>query len=98
MGFHFSQLVEIEFENTHFSSEGKFESAIDRMFWTFPTWASKLLVISKPSSMHAYTMHRRGLSDHTAIGIVVSEPSSLPPSRRPVPSFVTRSPIFKKRF
>ena len=91
---HFSKLTEIELNHTHYSSEGKFESAIDRLFWTFPPWASRMLVVSKPTSMHADSMHRQGLSDHASIGLIVSEPSSSPPSQRPIPSFVTRSAAF----
>ena len=92
-----AQLVEIEsHDHTHYSSEGNFENAIDRIFWSVPAWASRLMNINKSTFLPAHSMHMRGLSDHSPIGFSVSPLSSTPPSVRRIPPFVTRHPYFKR--
>ena len=91
------QCVELDTQkHSHFCKAGNFESRIDRAFWTVPTWASRSLNLHMPVFLPAHSMHSQGLSDHSPIGVVCSVKSSLPPSARPIPSFITRHPFFRQ--
>ena len=91
----FDQMVEIEtHEHTHYSAEGHYENAIDRIFWTFPSWASRLINISKPTSLPAHSMHMKGLSDHSPVGFIVTPHSSTPPHADASPPGSLGTPIF----
>eukprot|EP00973_Karenia_brevis_P018535 2542049-Karenia_brevis.AAC.1 len=81
---------------THYSSNGHFESRIDRVFWSLPPWCVKALSILRPNFPPAHTMNSQRLSDHSPVAIVVSPSSPLSPSSRPIPSFVTKHPHYRK--
>eukprot|EP00973_Karenia_brevis_P031451 4339301-Karenia_brevis.AAC.1 len=81
---------------THYSSKGRYENRLDRIFTTLPTWALRQLSVVTPHFMSAYQYHSNKLSDHSPVGVIISPRSSLPPPSRSIPSFVTKHPIYKQ--
>eukprot|EP00973_Karenia_brevis_P044919 6220216-Karenia_brevis.AAC.1 len=53
-----STLVEVDTHRfTHYSSAENYENRIDRVFWSLPPWATRLLSVSKPIFPPASAMH-----------------------------------------
>ena len=92
-------LTEIDNHNhTHYSKEGNFESRLDRAFWTLPLWINRHVRTYKHIFKPPYQYHQLGISDHNPIGFSIPARSSLPPQQRPIPSYVTRHPLFRTNF
>ena len=91
-----SKMVEIDTHPfTHFCKKGNFESRIDRLFWTIPPWISRHCSLFKPVFPPAHNYNARGLSDHAPTGVCLSPRTPVSPTHQPIPSFVTRHPLFR---
>ena len=80
---------------THFSSAGRFENRLDRIFSNFPPWIFRLLHVSRPVFPSPYHMFQNDLSDHSPVGISLAFQPRPPLSDRPVPSYVTKHPFYQ---
>eukprot|EP00973_Karenia_brevis_P049052 6804050-Karenia_brevis.AAC.1 len=80
---------------THFNSADQYENRIDRLFWSVPPWASRLMALTRPNFPPPRNFHRKGLSDHSPVAFVCGPRTPSPPEYRPVPSFVTKSPEYR---
>lgn len=91
-----ANLTEFEPPLGHFCSKGKFENRIDRIFWSVPSWVVKFVSLVTPAPLSPHNLNLKGIRDHIPIGFIMSGTVFTPPSSRPIPSFVTKHPLFSK--
>ena len=85
------RLVEVDTHGfTHFSAEGRFESRIDRIWWSIPPWISRLMNVSKSVFPPAHSFHTSGTSDHAPVGIKLH-----PRTPRPLRSVLSLASLLK---
>eukprot|EP00973_Karenia_brevis_P080911 11224261-Karenia_brevis.AAC.1 len=91
-----AKLVELETQPyTHYCKAEGFESRIDRVWWSLPPWMTRLMSITRVNYQPAHSFHSKGLSDHAPNGFILAPSSPLPLHNQPIPSFVSRHPIYK---
>ncbi|CAK0887921.1 unnamed protein product, partial [Prorocentrum cordatum] len=90
-------LVEIDSaDTTHYCSETKAETTIDRCFCSFtPTQMMQLAVTSSTFSTPE-DLSRRRVSDHAALFVSFTMRDAKPSPNQPIAQYIVKSPVFKE--
>ena len=81
---------------TCFHSPSKTESTIDRFFVFSPSWIMRQLHARSFVSSHPSKLYLDHVSDHSPVMLVLSPVGVQQKQHRSIPSWITKSPLFKK--